>query len=123
MTGQIPGTLFTAIDDVRALVPLEPGRVKPGSVLKATGANVVVFAFDAGAELREHSSQQPILLQVLAGAVSVHVDGQTIALTSGGLLHIEPGVPHSVIAEGQSWLQLTVLMIDSPGESHIPLAD
>jgi hypothetical protein len=50
-------TRYTAIADVRSLVPPATGRVKPVSVLKATGANVVVFAFDAGTELREHRAQ------------------------------------------------------------------
>ncbi len=123
MTVQPSNTLFTVIDDLRSLVPVEQGRVKPVSVLKATGANVVVFAFDAGTELREHSSQQPVLLQVLDGKVTVHLDGQTIDLAPGGLLHIEPTVLHSVTTNEEARLQLTVLMIDSPGESQIPLAD
>jgi quercetin dioxygenase-like cupin family protein len=123
MNVQPSSTLFTAIDDVRSLVPVEQGRVKPVSVLKATGANVVVFALDAGTELREHSSQHPVLLQVLDGTVTVQLDGQTIDLAPGGLLHIEPTVPHSVTATGEARLQLTVLMIDSPGESQVPLAN
>jgi hypothetical protein len=37
------------------------------------------------------------------------------------LLHIETGVSHNVTAADRAKLQLTVLMIDSPGPSHIPL--
>jgi quercetin dioxygenase-like cupin family protein len=116
-------TRFTAIDDVVGMVPVEPDRVKPVSVLKATGANVVVFAFDGGAELREHTALQPVLLQVLDGAVTVRLEGQVILLEPGGLLHIEPHVAHSVTAAEPAHLQLTVLMIDSPGDSKIPLAE
>ncbi len=57
--------LFTTVDNAPAMAAYEPGRVKPVSVLKATGTNVVVFAFDAGTGLREHVAQQPVLLQVL----------------------------------------------------------
>ena len=116
-------TRFTAIGNVVGMVPVEADRVKAVSVLKATGANVVVFAFDAGVELREHTAQQPVLLQVLDGAVTVHLDGQVIPLGPGSLLHIEPHVAHSVTAAEPAHLQLTVLMIDSPGDSHIPLAE
>lgn len=114
---------FTAIDDVRPMAPLKPGGVMPVSVLKSTGANVVVFAFDAGATLREHTAIYPALLQVLEGEVTVSLDGLEVPLRPGGILHIEPHVPHSVHAADQARVQLTVLLIDSPGPTHIPLAE
>ena len=45
---------------------------------------------------------------------------EPIVLRPGDLLHIEPGVRHNVEAAERARLQLTVLMIDSPGPSHIP---
>jgi quercetin dioxygenase-like cupin family protein len=111
---------FTVVDDAAGMAAFEEGRVKPVTVLKATGANVVVFAFDAGTELREHTADEPALLQVLEGNVTVQLTGETVALRPGDLLHIEPGVPHSVEAAERARLQLTILMIDSPGPSHIP---
>ncbi len=113
---------FTYVDDAAGMAEYEPDRIKPVSVLKATGANVVVFAFDAGTTLREHTAQHPALLQAIEGIVTVTVGGQAFELTPGDLLHIEPQVPHSVTAAEQARLQLTVLMIDSPGESKVPLA-
>lgn len=112
---------FTTVVDAAGMAAYEAGRIKPVSVLKATGANVVIFAFDAGTELREHSAQQPVLLQVLEGALTVRLDGEAVALRPGDLLHIEPGVAHSVEAADRARLQLTVLPIDSPGPSHVPL--
>jgi quercetin dioxygenase-like cupin family protein len=116
-------TKFTYVDDAAGMAEFEAGRVKPVSVLKATGANVVVFAFDAGTELHEHTAKQPVLLQALEGALTVRLAGETVVLRPGDLLHIEPGVPHSVEAAERARLQLTVLMIDSPRPSHIPLEE
>ncbi len=113
--------LFTWIEDAVGMAVYEPDRVKPVSVLKSTGANVVIFAFAAGSELREHQSQQPILLQALEGRLSVTVNGQEMSLAPGDLLHIEPRVTHAVVATEPAKLQLTVLMIDSPGPSTVPL--
>lgn len=114
---------FTLVDDAPSMAEYDEGRVKPVSVLKATGANVVVFAFDHGAVLREHSALQPVLLQAVEGTLSVTIDGQQFELTPGDLLHIEPHVQHSVTALEQAKLQLIVLMIDSPGPSKVPLVD
>lgn len=122
MTDSAPVT-FTLVDEAPSMAEYDEGRVKPVSVLKATGANVVIFAFDNGAVLREHSAMQPVLLQAVEGKLTVNIDGQDFELTPGDLLHIEPHVEHSVTAIGQAKLQLTVLMIDSPGPSKVPLVD
>lgn len=112
---------FTVVDNAAGMAAYEPGRAKPVSVLKATGTNVVVFAFDAGAGLREHVAQQPVLLQALEGTLTVEFGNEVVKLRPGDLLHIEPGVPHSVEAAERAKLQLMVLMIDSPGPSKIPM--
>jgi quercetin dioxygenase-like cupin family protein len=114
---------FTYVDGAAGMAEFTDGRVKPVTVLKSTGANVVMFAFEPGTELREHTAYQPALLQAIEGSLSVQVGGETITLNPGDLLHLEPHVPHSVVAAERARLQLTVLMIDSPGPSHIPLEE
>ena len=114
---------FTWVENAAGMAEFEPDRVKPISVLKSTGANVVVFAFAAGSKLPRHHSQQPVLLQALEGTLLVNVNGADIGLSPGDLLHIEPGVEHNVSAHEPAKLQLTVLMIDSPGPSTVPLSE
>jgi quercetin dioxygenase-like cupin family protein len=114
---------FTYVESAAEMAEFATGRVKPVSVLKATGANVVIFAFEPGTELREHTAQYPALVQALEGRLTVRLEGAELMLSPGDLLHIEPHVPHSVEAAERAKLQLTVLMIDSPGPSHIPLEE
>jgi quercetin dioxygenase-like cupin family protein len=123
MSEQATGPQFTFVDNAVSMAKFEDGRVKPVSVLKATGANVVIFAFDAGAVLREHTALQPVLLQSLEGSLTIDVAGQQFMIGPGDLFHIEPHVPHSVSTQEQARLQLTVLLIDSPGPSKVPLTD
>lgn len=112
--------VFTFVENAAGMAVMEPGRVKPVTVLKSTGANVVVFAFDAGSVLREHTADEPALLQSIEGTVTVRIAGESLTLQPGDLLHIEPGVAHSVEAAEPARLQLTILQIDSPGPSRIP---
>jgi len=114
---------FTWVEDAAGMAEFEPDRVKPVSVLKSTGANVVVFAFAAGSRLPNHHSNQPVLLQALEGTLQITVNGADLTLSPGDLLHIEPGVEHNVSAHEPAKLQLTVLMIDSPGPSTVPLSE
>jgi quercetin dioxygenase-like cupin family protein len=107
---------LTLVEDMLAEAPVQPGTVKPSSVLKIGPFSVIVFAFDAGVELREHHAPVPVLLQVLDGRVRVEAEGQSVDLVPGGLLHIAPEVRHRVIAAEPSRLQLTVL-----GTGHDPV--
>ncbi|MGC4189785.1 MAG: cupin domain-containing protein [Thermomicrobiales bacterium] len=107
---------LTLVDDVLAAAPVQPGKVVPSSVLKIGPFSVIVFAFDAGVELREHHAPVPVLLQVLDGRVQVDADGQSVDLKPGGLLHIAAAVNHRVVAAEPSRLQLTVL-----GTGHNPV--
>ena len=68
------------------------------AVLKADGTNVVLFAFDAGEELREHTAAIPVLMQTLEGSLEITADGRTVTLAPGDLIHLRAKVPHAVKA-------------------------
>ena len=95
--------------DVRDAVEPYPDRPRPQRVLVAEGARVVVFAFDAGQELREHTAAFPVLLQALTGHLQVTADGRTVDLEPGGVVHMTTRLPHAVRAVEPSRLMLTML--------------
>jgi quercetin dioxygenase-like cupin family protein len=79
------------------------------TVLKGEGANLVLFAFDAGQELSEHTSAMPVLLQTLDGSLEITADGRTVVLAPGDVIHLGTRVPHSVLALEPSRLLLTMI--------------
>ena len=95
--------------DLVGLVDLQAESTVSRAVLRAEGARVVVFAFDAGQELTEHTAGVPALLQVIDGHLRVTADGQTVDLRPGGLVHLEAHLPHAVLAVEPSHLMLTML--------------
>jgi quercetin dioxygenase-like cupin family protein len=97
------------IVDLGALIELAPESTVSRTVLKAEGARVVLFAFDAGQELTEHTAAVPILLQVLDGHLRVGADGEDVNLSPGGLVHIGARVPHEILAMQPSRMILTML--------------
>ena len=88
---------------------MAPESTVSRTVLKAEGARVVLFAFDAGQELTEHTAAVPILLQVLDGHLRVGADGEHVELTPGGLVHIGARVPHEILAMQPARMLLTML--------------
>ncbi len=97
------------IAELGALVEVASGSTVSRTVLKAEGARVVLFSFDEGQELTEHTAAVPILLQVLDGRLRVGADGEHVELSPGGLVHIGSRVPHEILALEPSRMALTML--------------
>jgi quercetin dioxygenase-like cupin family protein len=97
------------VEDLGGLIEVAPDSTVSRTVLKAEGARVVLFGFDTGQELTEHTAAVPILLQVLDGRLRVGADGQQVELAPGGLVHIGARVPHEILALLPSRMVLTML--------------
>lgn len=78
-------------------------------VLSDTGAaRMVLFAFEAGQQLKEHHTSSQILVQVLSGHIMFSVGEQSVKLQAGMVLQVEAAVPHSVVAESNTIMLLTM---------------
>jgi len=97
------------VEDVLALVPVQPDSTVSRTVLRGEGVRVVMFAFDAGQELTEHTAAMPVLLQVLDGHLRVTADGRAVDLRPGGAVHLGTRLPHAVYAVEPSRLMLTMV--------------
>ncbi|MEZ5117765.1 MAG: cupin domain-containing protein [Candidatus Nanopelagicales bacterium] len=100
---------MTDLADLAQLVDVAEGSIVSRTVLRGAGAKVVLFAFDTGEELSEHTAAVPVLLQALSGALDVTADGRTVHLRPGGLIHLAARVPHSVVAPEPARLLLVLL--------------
>ncbi|HEY0189278.1 MAG TPA: cupin domain-containing protein [Cellulomonas sp.] len=103
------GPATTEVADLRALVAVQPEATVSRTVLRADGVRIVLFAFDAGQVLTEHTAAMPVLLQVLDGHLRVGAAGRTTDLVPSGVLHLGTRVPHTVEAVEPSRLVLTML--------------
>lgn len=70
---------------------------------------VVLFAFDTGEELSEHTAASPAIIQVLRGHLQVALDGDTVEAGPGSWVHMTPGLPHAVRAAEPTVMLLTLL--------------
>lgn len=100
---------FTTLTDLSELIAVQTESTVSRTVLRQAGVRVVLFAFDTGQELTEHTAAMPVLLQVLSGRLSITADGRTEELVPGGLFHLDARVPHAVYAHEPSRLVLTML--------------
>jgi len=103
------GMAHTLIPDLpgRAEVP-EQGTLS--RVLHDDGRlRLVLFAFDTGQELTEHTASVPAVLQVISGRFRVSAGGETFTMGSEAWLLLDAHEAHSLLALEPSRLLVTML--------------
>jgi quercetin dioxygenase-like cupin family protein len=70
---------------------------------------VVVFAFDAGQELTEHTAAAPALVQVVSGRLRLTLGSETTEVGPGSWVHMPAQLPHAVCALEPAVMLLTLL--------------
>lgn len=106
-----PFTLVSA--DLGALIdaaPAAPERPQTKRVFQGEGATMVRLTFEAGQEMREHSTNAPLIVQVLEGDVLFTIGEDRFELTTGSILHVAPSVRHALEARTEAHLLLTLCM-------------
>lgn len=81
-------------------------------------ARYVLFTFRAGQGLREHSTSSQISVQLLSGQITFLALGKTHDLQPGQLLLLEANIPHTLHAQTDAILLLTL----TPDPQHHSLA-
>ena len=109
MPDQQENLVMTDLADLAPLVEVAPDSTVSRTVLKAEGARLVLFSFDAGQELTEHTAAMPVLLQVLDGRLEVTAAGRTVELNPGGVVHLGTRLPHAIVALAPTRMLLTML--------------
>ncbi len=107
--GSDPAPAMTDVANLAELVQVSEASIVSRVALRAEGARIVLFAFDTGQELSEHTAAVPILLQVLDGRLRVGAGDGLVELAPGGVIHIGARVPHEVLALEPSRMVLTML--------------
>ena len=98
--------------EITPLAPLatpSAAGITSRTLLKTAGGKAVLFAFDAGQELTEHTNPNHALIQVLAGSLQMTLDGRPETLRPGQLLHMPPQLAHAVRADEPATFLLTLL--------------
>jgi quercetin dioxygenase-like cupin family protein len=71
---------------------------------------VSLLGFSGGQELNKNTLATPAFLEILEGKARVTLDGEVKELTRGAWIYIEANVPHSVYAQTETVMLLTMLL-------------
>lgn len=90
---------YTFIPDLIELM----GEVSDDTIISRTvyrggQLKAILFGFAAGQELSEHTAAKPAVIHFLKGEASVTIGDSSFVARAGSWLHMQPQLPHSIVA-------------------------
>ena len=99
----------TFFADVTAELEIPSEGTLSRVLYKDDDIRVVLFGFDTGQELTEHTAALPAVVQVISGRAKIGYGEETVIAEPGSWLRMEARLPHSVFATAPTVLLLTLL--------------
>lgn len=99
----------TSFADLAAEVEIPTDGTISRVVFRDDRLRVVVFGFDAGQELTDHTASVPAIIEVVSGRLEVTLGDDRLEATPGTWIHLPAHLPHAVVAPEPSVMLLTLL--------------
>jgi quercetin dioxygenase-like cupin family protein len=96
---------------VEAAKEADAGRAAK-TLVKEGPLRLTIMGFSAGASLREHKAEGPLSIEVRSGLIRLSALGASYAMTTGDILVLDKAVPHSLVAESDAALLLSIAMVE-----------
>jgi quercetin dioxygenase-like cupin family protein len=105
---------YLHFDDIAAQVDIPVNGITSRALFSDAHTRVVIFGFDAGQELSEHTASVPALLHVLRGEAVLTLGADRRAAGPGSWAYMPAQLPHSIVAQTPVILLLTMLKSARP---------
>jgi quercetin dioxygenase-like cupin family protein len=80
------------------------------TIFKSESMRIVVIGMHENAELKTHTANGTISVQVITGKINFTANEHTVSLETGQMLALHEKIPHSVLALKESFFVLTLSM-------------
>jgi quercetin dioxygenase-like cupin family protein len=107
-----PFTYFENVIHAIDAIPTE--SIVSRTFVREGGTKAILFAFDTGQELSEHTASVPAILHFLEGEADLTLGGVSKPAHAGTWVYMQPKLSHSIVAK----TPLKMLLIMLPGESE-----
>lgn len=105
-------TSYAFIQDLARAMEIPQDGTLSRTVYQDDSIKAVLFGFDAGQELSEHTSARPALIHMVQGEAELTLGNDAHRAQAGTWVHMPAGLAHSVKAV----TPLVMLLILLPGE-------
>lgn len=91
---------YALIENVAELIAaIQPQSIVSRTFYRDDRLKAILFGFDTGQELSEHTSSQSAIIQIVQGEATVTLGNDRHELQAGAWLHMPPRLKHSVYAK------------------------
>ena len=99
---------FTVLENLLDEVEIQENGTLSRVVFNADGLRVVLFAFDTGEQLTDHSATVPAVGQVIKGRLEMTLGDQKMEIDRGSWVHMDAHLIHALVALEPSVVILTL---------------
>ncbi|MBI2765556.1 MAG: AraC family ligand binding domain-containing protein [Chloroflexi bacterium] len=92
----------------RLTATLAGHRRRSVNLARESGVSLIMMALEAGDAIAEHSAEGVVVVQLLRGHAVIQSGGESYDLRDAQAVLFQPGVRHTIHAEEQSVVLLTV---------------
>ncbi len=101
---------YNLFEDIDALVgAIAPDTIVSRTFLKRDGTHMIVFGFAQGQELSEHTAARAAIMHFVRGQARLNLGGAPAQAGPGTVVYMQPNLAHSVYAESETVMLLTML--------------
>jgi quercetin dioxygenase-like cupin family protein len=100
---------YTHIADLAAQAEPPAEGILSRTIYNDEQIKAVVFGFDQGQELTEHTASKPAVLQVIRGEATLTLGDDTVEVQAGAWIHMTAGLRHAVKARTPMVMLLLLL--------------
>lgn len=108
-------SLFGKLMPLSSLVDYQEDAIVSRTLVRNPSGHVVLFAFDEGQELSEHTSPYEVMVLAVEGEADFVLSGETFRMKAGDMLLMPPNAPHSL--KTVTPFKMLLVMLRSGGES------
>ena len=93
-------TEYALIQDLEGLIEMiQPDSIVSRTFYKDDRLRAILFGFDTGQELSEHTSSKAAVIQIVKGEATVTLGEDRHNLSAGAWVHMPPRLKHSIFAK------------------------
>jgi len=100
---------FEHIPDLLAEVTVPKDGILSRAVYADDRLKAVMFGFDAGQELSEHTASMPAVIHILSGEAEIALGGEVMQASPGTWIHMDANLTHRVSAKTPTVMLLLLL--------------
>lgn len=90
--------MYKYIDNLASLIDIPQDGTLSRTIYSDERLKAIIFGFDAGQELSEHTASMPAIIQIVSGEARLTLGGDIQQAGAGAWVHMPANLSHSIYA-------------------------